>query len=217
MELTPSEKLKNFFADSVPTKARRGEVVLRPTDLRSSAFYIHKGYAKDTAISHTGREFTIFIFKPEDIFSYTWIFNKVRSAGHTFRAMTECILYEKNREAFLLFLEKNPDVQFMITQRISTRMRGLILRMEQLVFGGATQKVASIMEILAERFGKETTKGIQIQIPLTQQDIADLIGISRETTSIEINKLVQEGVIERNSGNYVIKNSKKLQRLTRIS
>ncbi len=215
MELTPSEKLKRFFVTATPTRFKRGETILRPGDQRSSAFYVKRGFVKDTALSHDGREFTLFIFKPEDIFSYTWIFNKVQN-GHFFKAMNEAVVYEKNREALLLFLEKNPDVQFMIAQNITIRLGGLTQRMEQLAFGNATQKVASIMSILGERFGKQTEKGIQIPISLTQQDIAELIGIARETTSIELNRLMADEIIERVSGMYIIIRPQRLQKLSKL-
>jgi CRP/FNR family transcriptional regulator len=126
--------------------------------------------------------------------------------------MTDCVIYEKTREGLLLFLEQNPDVQFMITQRIAIRLRGLMQRMEHMAFGTASQKVSSILGILAERFGKETSKGLRILIPLTQQDIAELVGLSRETTSIEIKKLMDEGFVTRTSRYYRIVDLKKLQR-----
>ena len=215
MDIPAEEKLKKFFSTSKPNNFKRGEIVLRAGDQRSSAFFLKKGYIKDSAVSMDGREFTLFIFKPGDIFSYTWIFNKVHN-GHAFRAMTEGSFLEKNREAFLLFLEGNPDVQFMISQNISIRLRGLCQRMEQMAFGSATQKVASIMLILAERFGKEVHGNTYIQLSLTQQDIAELIGVSRETTSIELNKLMVEGIITRKSGSYTVEIPKKLQKLAAL-
>ena len=216
MGLNPSEKMKRFFATSKSTNFKKGEIVLRAGDQRSAAFYLKRGYAKDSSMSLDGREFTLFIFKPEDIFSYSWIFNKTHN-GHSFRAMTDCAIIEKNREAFLLFLEENPDVQFMIAQNISMRMRGLTQRMEQMAFGSATQKVASIMSILGERFGKEVDNKIVISLRLTQQDIAELIGISRETTSIEINKLTVENVLSHALGHYIINNPKLLLKYSRLS
>jgi len=216
MELTPGEKLRKFFATSKPNHFKKGDIVLRVGDQRSVAFYLRKGFIKDSAISHDGREFTLFIFKPSDVFSYTWIFNKIHN-GHAFRAMTDCSILGKNRESFLLFLEQNPDVQFMIAQNISIRMRGLMQRMEQMAFGSATQKVASIIHIIGERFGKEDGGKINIPLKLTQQDIADLIGISRETTSIEIHKLATQNILTHTSGRYIIANPKKLLKYSHLT
>ena len=207
MNLTPSEKLKKFFVTSKPIFYKKGEVVLRVGETRLGAFYVKSGYVKDLSVSSDGRNFNLFIFEPGDLFSYNWIYNKTPNE-HT----TDCTAYEKAREELLQFLEQNPDVQFMISQKIVKRMNGLIQRMERMAFGTASQKVSSILSILAERFGKSTIRGVVIPLALTQQDLSELIGISRETTSIEIKKLIDEKILARNSGIYTIRNPERLQK-----
>ncbi len=216
MDLTPSGKLKQFFVTSRPIFYKKGEIVLRVGETRLGAFYVKSGYIKDLTVSSEGRTFNLFIFEPGDLFSYNWIYNKTPNE-HTFKAMTDCITYEKTREELLLFLEQNSDVQFMISQKIVKRMNGLIQRMEHMALGTASQKVSSILSILAERFGKKTSKGTTIPIYLTQQDLAELIGISRETASTEINKLSAMGVIVRSSGNYSVTDLEKLNSSALIS
>lgn len=211
MDLSPSKKLKDFFASSRPNYYKKGDIVLRIGETQPGSFYVSRGYIKDSSISPDGREFTLFIFKPGDIFSYNWIFNRITNE-HSFRAMTDCVVYEKTREGLLLFLEQNPDVQFMITQNIVTRLRGVVQRLEQLAFGSASQRISSILVILAERFGRINHKGILIPIALTQQDIAELVGLSRETTSIEIKKLMDEELVSRTSRYYRINNVRRLQK-----
>lgn len=209
MSSTPSEKLLKFFTSSRPSYYKKGEIVLRIGDARSGAFFIKRGYVKDSTLSFDGREFTLFIFQPNDIFSYNWIYNQMPNE-HSFRAMSECLIYEKSREGLLLFLEQNPDVQFMITQNLAKRLRGLMQRMEQMAFGTAAQKVSSILCVLSERFGKDGEKGIQIALNLTQKDISELIALSRETTNIEIKKLIDGKILARSSGIYTVLNLKKL-------
>ena len=211
MDFTPSEKLKLFFATSNPSFFKKGDVVLRIGDELMASYYVKKGLIKDSSISFEGHEFTLFIFKPEDIFSYNWIFNQIPNE-HIFRALTDCVIYQKSREGLLLFLEQNPDVMLMITQKIVIRLRGLTQRMEHLAYGTARQKVSSIINILSERFGKQNEKGVTISMKLTQQDISELIGLSRETTSIEINKLREEKILSLASGYYTILNLKVLQK-----
>lgn len=211
MDLSPSKKLKDFFASSRPNFYKKGDIVLRVGETRLGAFYVNRGYIKDSSISADGREFTLFIFKPGDIFSYNWIFNRIPNE-HSFRALTDCVVYEKTREGLLLFLEQNADVQFMLTQNIVMRLRGVMQRLEHLAFGTASQKISSILSILAERFGRANHKGILIPISLTQQDISELVGLSRETTSIEIKKLMDEDLVSRASRYYRVNDLKKLQK-----
>lgn len=209
MELTPSKKLRKFFANSKPTFYKKGDIVLRAGAAHSGAFFLKKGFVKDSCFSNDGREFTLFIFKSGDLFSYNWIFNELPNE-HAFRAMSDCIIYEKKREELVEYLKANPDVLFRIGQKISVRLRGVLQRIESMAFGSASQRVISTIKLLAERFGTENSQGFTIPITFTQKDIAELIGISRETTSIEIKKLIDKGLLRRKKGHYIVTDLQKL-------
>jgi len=86
-----------------------------------------------------------------------------------------------------------------------------LLRMEYLVFGNAYAKVASIIIICAERFGRKRGKKIVIQVPLTHNDIANLVGITRETASLELKKLENKGLIDYERHLLLVKNLKGLR------
>lgn len=216
MELSPSEKLKKFFATSKPTFFKKGDIVLRAGSTPRSAFYLSKGYIKDSSFSSDGREFTLFIFRPSDLFSYNWIFNELPNE-HAFRAISDCTVYEKSRESLVEFLNANPNILFMISQMIAIRLRGLLKRIEIMAFGNASQRISSTFYILTERFGTSKENGITIPIALTQKDIAELTGLSRETASIEVKKLIDMNVLSRQSGLYIAKDINKLIKLGNIS
>lgn len=207
MAVSPDQKLKTFF-NLKPLVYKKGEIVLHFQDSFSGVFFLKKGFIKDSTVSVNGQEFTLFVFKPDDIFPYNWAFNKIPNE-HSFTAITDCEVVKQGRDEFLDYIQKNPDVLFMLTQRILVRLRGLLQRMEYLVFGNASQKVASIFVILAERFGKKKN-GIEISIPLSHKDIADLVGITRETASIEIKKLSDKGIIFTSSKTYIVRKPTKL-------
>lgn len=211
--MAPDQKLKDFF-DSKPLFYKKGEIVLRSQDAPPGVYFLKKGFVKDSSVSSDGQEFTLFIFKPDDIFPYSWAFNQIPNR-HDYVAITNCEVERRTRHDFLKFIEKNPDVLFMLTQWILIRLRGLLQRMEYLVFGNASQKVASMFVILSERFGKRKN-GIEIPIPLSHKDIADLVGITRETASIEIKKLIQKDYLSTSAKKYIVKQPKKLQEVSNL-
>lgn len=100
---------------------------------------------------------------------------------------------------------------FEFASRILTRFGGVLTRMEYAMFGNAQSKVASMLLICAERLGKENKKGITVQVPLTHQDIASLLGIARETASIEMKKLQTKDLIGYQGKYLVIKNIQRLK------
>lgn len=84
--------------------------------------------------------------------------------------------------------------------------------MEYLAYADADQKIASIILICADRFGKEINGTIKIEVPLTHKDLANLVGITRETASVSIKKFERKGLIENKSKTIIVKNRKLLEK-----
>lgn len=206
-----SEKLNNFFSRFKKLSFKKGETILRPDDKPHGVLYLKKGYTRVYSLSRDAQELTLIIFKAENIFPLMWAINNTPNTYYL-EAMTAAELYQAPREEFLNFIKNNNEVLFELTGRILTRFGGVLNRMEYAIFGHARSKVASIILICAERFGSNSKKGIIIQVPLTHQDIANLIGVTRETVSIEMEQLQKKGLI-RHQGKYlIVKNIQKLER-----
>jgi CRP-like cAMP-binding protein len=84
--------------------------------------------------------------------------------------------------------------------------------MEYLVFSNAYTKIATTLISCANKFGEiQKNNSTIIDIPLTHKDIATLVGITRETTSLEMKKLEKQGFISRDGRRLIINNVKKLE------
>ena len=204
-------KLNNFFSKFKKHHYKKGEVILRAGDSPQGVYFIDKGYVKDYTISKEGEELTLIIFKPEDFFPIRWVFNNT-SNSHYFEAMTAVEIWRCPKEEFINFMVANPKIFFELTSHIATRLGGVMQRMEYLAFGNAYQKVASIIMICAERFGEKKENGWIIHIPLTHKDIAMLVGMTRETVSIEIKKLERDGIIGYHGRLLFVKNMARLRK-----
>lgn len=185
-------------------------MLLRADDVPSGVYYIHKGYVRVYALSESGQELNLIIFSPGNFFPLIWAINDSPNTQYC-ESITPVEIYRAPREEFLEFLSKNPDVLHEVLSKILTRFEGLMERMEYLVFGNAYQKVASILVICAERFGIKNGNEILIRVPLTHKDVANLIGLTRETTSVELKKLEKEKIIIKKGRNFRIKNMEKLK------
>lgn len=170
-----------------------------------------RGYVRAYSISSEGDELTLIIFKEGDFFPIIWAFNETPISFYL-EAMTPVEVWLAPKEDFLKFVQANGDVLLELTRRILIRMGGLLARMEYLVFGNAYSKVASIVLICAERFGRAFGKDVLIDVPLTHQQVADLVGVSRETASIELKKLERKGFIGYKGRHMVVRNIEKLKK-----
>lgn len=211
MEEEPPKKLNQFFSKFKSLIFKKGETIIRPDDEPYSVFYLKKGYTRLYSLSKNAQELTLIIFQPDDFFPMMRTIN-VNPNIYYLEAMTAVEVYRAPREEFLKFIRSNNDVLFEIVSHILIRLGGVLNRMEYAIFGNASNKVASIIQICAERFGIPGKRGIIIQVPLTHQDIAKLIGIARETVSIEMKKLQNMGLISYQGRLLVVKNMINLQK-----
>lgn len=211
MEQRISEKINNFFSRFKKLSFKKGETLLQADDKPGGVLYLKKGYVRLYSLSKDAQELALIIFKAEDVFPLMWTINDTPNTYYA-EAMTAAELYQAPKEKFLTFIKNNNEVLFELTSRILTRFGGVLNRMEYAIFGHARSKVASIILICAERFGIKDKQDVVIQVPLTHQDIANLIGVARETVSIEMEQLQKKGLI-RHQGKYlVVKNVQKLKR-----
>lgn len=193
-----------FFKKFKPLHFRRGDVIIRAGDQPQGIFCLKNGYVRVYSFSKNGEELTLIIFKPGDIFPVSWALHNMTS-GYFVETMTVADLWRVPREQFLEFVHDKPDILFELNYRMLERFLGLMRRMEYLVFGNAHSKVASILLICAERFGEKAGRDIIIAVPLTHSDIASLVGVTRETASIEMKKIEKKGIIEYRGRHLVIK------------
>lgn len=202
-------KLTDFFEQFKPLFYKKGEVILRPEDVPYGVSLLKAGYIKYCSVAQDGEELTLIILKPGDPFPIMWAINDTPNTGYL-EAMTKVEIRRSPKNEFLKFIKTNPDVLLEVVSKILARFGGILQRMEHLAFGNAYEKTASILLICAERFGKKEGENIVIQVPLTHQDIANLIGLTRETTSIEMEKLAAKKFIGHKKRLIVIRNKQEL-------
>jgi len=189
-----SKKIERFFEKSRLFHYKKGEIVLHPYDVPPGVFYLKSGYLRLYSVSEGGQELSLIIFKPGDFFPVIWLINNNKSEYYI-DSLTKSSLLLVSKKDFLPFIKNDKDMLFELASRALIRIGGLMERMNYLVYGNVSQKLASMILILAERFG-ENGKKITIPIPMTHQDLANLLGIARETVSTEIKKFEREGLVE---------------------
>lgn len=211
-ELTPSQKLDSFFTTKRKLLYKKRDIILRSDDNPSGVIFLKKGYVRVFAGSENGDELTFTIYTPGDIFPITWTINGTENI-HSYEAITDVEVYRSQRSLFIEFLKTNADVLLLITSLIVHRYSGYLIRMEQMVFGNTYKRVGSIFVILADRYGVKKDGATVIPISLTHKDIASMLGIARETASIEIEKLEKQRMLKLINHQFTITNLQKLKEI----
>lgn len=177
--------------------------------------YLKKGYVRQYSVAKNGNELTLNIFKPGSILFFLQMFNK-QSNNYYYQALTDVEVYSANFDDTLGFLMSHPEITLDILKRIGRGLDGFMAQVESMTFCGCKEKLATMLLILAKRFGKKDQDVVVIELPLTHYDLACMIGVSRETMSMELKKLERANVISRKKQFTTIKNMDQIKALATV-
>ena len=165
-----------------------------------SALYILKsGLVKVTIEDQNGDEMILRMLYPTDFFGDMSLLDGMpRSATVTTQEASEVLTM--SREHFLDIIEKSPKMLLKMTAVLSKRLRKANELIHSLAFFDVYGKVARMLLNLAAERGRVTEQGTVIDMRLTQQELAELAGMTRETMARTLREFQQAGCIRVESG-----------------
>jgi CRP-like cAMP-binding protein len=199
-----------FSANYKERAYNKGEVIIRADDEPTGIYLVKSGVVKMSSISEDGQELGVNIFKVGTFFPMTWAISEI-SNSYNFQSLTPTKLVRIPKKDFIQFLKANPDVLFDLTRRILVGLDGLLFNVRYLLAGSSISKVAVILYMLVKRFGIKNGKQIEVGLALTHQDISHFTGLTRETTTLAINKLVEEKVVIQKQGRIIVRDIQALK------
>ena len=199
-------KVKDFYDQYPVRRFQKGEIILVQGEVPKSAYVLKKGVVKSYNLTAQGEEKPISFDVVGEMFPIAWVFTKAKFAQYYYEAFSDCEVYCLLPDEYVNFLKKDPAVLFetfdgFVSNHINHQMR--INALEQ---SKAAAKVLYTIHFLCLRFGLEIKEHtVRIELPLTQQDLANFMGLTRETTGIELKRLQRQGVLSYRKQNYVVK------------
>lgn len=204
------QQFEKFFQKFKLYQYKKRSLILKSNDSTSSVFYIKSGYIRVFRISENGEELTLAILKSHDFFPLTYGIGTTNQSYYL-EAITPLELWKAPQEFFIEFIKKDPELFYELTERLLISFDGVLARIESMAFSNAYTKVATILLMCARGLGENDGEQIILRVPLTHKDIATMIGITRETTSLEMKKLERKGLVKRQGRYLIITHYKKLE------
>lgn len=211
MNIDKTKAFETFYKQFSIREYKKGEMLIRADDDPQGIFCLTKGYVRQYTISKTGYELTLHILKPISYFPMVWAVNGTPNV-YFFEALTPVEVGRAPREQVVEFIKDKPDIIFALMSELLEDYAEALTRVEHLVFSDAYRRVISVLIYIAKHFGEEDSSGtVTIDHRFTQQDIATLVGVARETASNELVKLEKRGLIKHQGHSTLIQNIKKLE------
>ena len=161
-----------------------------------------KGYVKRYLILDNGSLGVQIIYGPQDMFSLTKTYDLLLGQSiydgpevYYYETMTDTQLYTLDAESFAQAVQKNPLLYKELFSEAGQHLKTCVHRIENISLGSTYVRVAHELLFCAKRFGIASPWGVKLTLPLTHQDIANIVGITRETVTKAIIRLRQDGLI----------------------
>ena len=181
-------------ASMADTRLRRGEVLFHEGDEGDKLYIVTDGKVKLGRTSSDGRENLLAILGPGQMFGELSLFDPgPRSA--TVTAVTDTTFAALSHEDLLRWLDGRPEVARGLLAQIASRLRKANDVNADLVFSDVPGRVAKALLDLADRFGRTADDGVHVHHDLTQEELAQLVGASRETVNKALSDFVSRGWI----------------------
>ena len=207
-----SEMLERLAATSKGETFKTRQVVYLPGDRSYGVHFIVQGRAKVSKVTRDGKELTLAYRTAGDFFGEACVLEG-SPREEMVESMESTITAEVSREEFERLMHEAPEFTRQLTVLLMTRQRELEAKVEQLIFKDVGAKLAELLLRLGEEHGVESKRGVSLTVKITHQEMANLIGSTRETVSLTLSQFKRKGLIETEGRRVILADSEALRAL----
>jgi len=198
---------------SVQRQYRVAEMIFTPSPHPHSVYLLERGLVRIYRVSSSGTETTFGYVRAGEIFGELAVF--LHEPRESFaKAVRASFVWQLKREAIREVLAAHPGIVVAITKQVGSRLKRIESRVEQLVFRPVQSRVAKILLELASDFGRPEPPGLLIDFAVSQEELATLVGASRQTVNASLRQLERAGLIRRDGRRFLLLNADELRRST---
>lgn len=205
------EMLMKVAERCVDRRYNKGHVVFRRGDPGDRLYVIAEGMIKVFLTSDDGDEMMLRTLEPSDVLGELALADGGARSAST-EAVEDSVLVSLDRDTWLDLQDRHPELRQAMLEALVGVVRRLTEHTADLVFLDLQGRVAKILIQLVEERGKETPDGIDLELPLTQSDLASMVGGSRQSVNQSLSAFQRRGYVELKGRDIVVKDLPGLRR-----
>lgn len=202
-ELQSVARLKSF---------EKNDYVFRAASPGNNVYILTKGRVKIFQLSPTGRKIILWFCFPGEMFGMAEASRNWPREVYA-QACTDIEVLSIDEKIFKTFLATHPDSSLLTIDVLACRLRVLGEMLLNVSSDNVTTRLVKLITRLSALYGKLDDQDLYLDIPLTHQEIADMIGTSRQTVTTELGHLQKQGLVRMKSHCLHIQNPKSLEGL----
>lgn len=194
----------------------RGARLFAEGDLGDCLYLVINGKVKLTRTAPDGRENLVSVHGPGDMFGELAMFDPTYRTS-TATAVTDARLAQVHHDDLRQVLTNRPAVSLLLLKALAQRLRRITETNTNLIFTDVPGRVAKALLELAAKFGVPGDEGIQVNHDLTQEELAQLVGASRETVNKALADFATRGWIQLSAKSVLLIDPDRLKRRARLA
>ncbi len=192
----------------------RGDTVFAEGEQGDTLYIVIEGKVKIGRRATDGRENMLSVMGPSDMFGELSLFDPgPRTATAT--VVTEARLASLAHSSLRPWITDRPEIAEQLLRVLARRLRRTNDALADLIFTDVPGRVAKQLLALSERFGTEEADGLRVHHDLTQEELAQLVGASRETVNKALADFASRGWVRVDSRALTILDGERLARRAR--
>jgi CRP-like cAMP-binding protein len=185
--------------------------VYLPTDAGDSVLLLTAGRVKIYHVTADGKQAVLGLVDPGEVFGELAVFDAGRREEFA-EAMDASTVVLIPREVVQQLMEEHPSVSLGVTKLMGLRRRRVERRLKSLLFRSNRERLVHLLVELAEKYGRPTVDGVLLGIRLSHQELASVIGSTRETVTVLLGELQAEGAVTVQRRKLVLRDLDRLAR-----
>ena len=204
----PPEAVERIAQAAQQRTLRRGDVLFREGEPGDELFVVESGRIAIANKSFDGRESVVALMEPGDVFGEMSLFDPSQGRSAEGRALEASTVYAVPFEPLREVFREQPELLWSVVNLLARRIRNMDVALADSVFLDVTGRTAKrLLELAGEND--------EFQLPITQEELAGLVGASRERVNKAISSFVRLGWLEQRDRRYKITNRVQLERRAR--
>ncbi|MDA1049039.1 MAG: Crp/Fnr family transcriptional regulator [Planctomycetota bacterium] len=193
-EQLTADELQGIEARSKARTFPRGTPIYLPMDETDAVFLLASGRVKICHLTPDGKQSILAFIEPGELFGELALLDagpRDEYAESIEKSTVVLIPGEVMRQT----MEAHADVTLGVTKIIGLRRRRIEQRLKNLLFLSNRDRLTHLLLELAEQYGSQESDGVKLRIQLSHQDLANVIGSTRETVTVVLGEMQQEGLV----------------------
>jgi len=188
---------------------KRGGLVYLPSDQGDAVLLLTSGRVKLYHITSEGKQALLGFIEPGEIFGELAVFDTADREEFA-EAMENSTVILIPRDILQSAMEQHAHVSMGVTKLMGLRRRRLERRLKSLLFRSNRERLVHLLLELVEKYGRQGPNGIQLGIKLSHQELANIIGSTRETVTVLLGELQNEHTLTVKRRQIVVTNMSRL-------